>query len=275
MSKKIFFCDLDGTLLNCNHTLSDENLEIITKAREQGHIFCIATGRSWNESKWVYEKLNLDTPIINTNGSHVHNPNSNDWEERLMLFDNNIMSELLNSKYVNKNCTGCYIEGMDSYYTHNVPDKFIGEKVRLLKHHDIKDMKSEISIEGRILSGIIVFDTKEHMDEFNKYLEKYEGLINWWGWSLNFDRDMHCVEVNTISTKASFMDDIIKHYNIDAENVYAFGDQRNDLEMIKRAKYGYAMKNAQQVLFDNTDLVTANTNNESGVGMQIKEILDI
>ena len=44
--KKIFFTDLDGTLLNSKKEITPENKAAIEKARAAGHNIVLATGRS-------------------------------------------------------------------------------------------------------------------------------------------------------------------------------------------------------------------------------------
>lgn len=273
MNKKLILCDLDGTLLNSDHKVSDINKQAIKDFTNAGNIFCIATGRSWNESKWVYKELGLTTPLVNTNGSHIHSPNDKDFKDVINLFDNKIMNDILNSEYVVKHSTGFYAEGVTSYVTNNVPMKFIGAEVQKLSHHSIDEIDGKINISDDMLSIIIVFETKDQKDEFVKLLQKYEGIINWWGWSMHMERDLHCVEINTISTKADGLKIIADYYDVDMKNTFAFGDQRNDLELIKKAATGYAMDNAQNILKDNADVVLEKTNNDSGVGIEILNIL--
>lgn len=43
---KMILCDLDGTLLNDQKTITDYTREVIDKARAKGILFGIATGRS-------------------------------------------------------------------------------------------------------------------------------------------------------------------------------------------------------------------------------------
>ena len=43
---KLFFTDLDGTLLNNESMVTDYTKQAIQKARDQGILFGVATGRS-------------------------------------------------------------------------------------------------------------------------------------------------------------------------------------------------------------------------------------
>lgn len=48
--------DLDGTLLTDKKTISSRNKQAIQKARDNGHIVCIATGRPFRASQMYYQE---------------------------------------------------------------------------------------------------------------------------------------------------------------------------------------------------------------------------
>ncbi len=74
MKKKMIAIDLDGTLLNQESQLSEYTISTIKKVRKQGHLVLIATGRPYRMAETFYQQLELDTPMINFNGSLVHIP---------------------------------------------------------------------------------------------------------------------------------------------------------------------------------------------------------
>jgi len=47
---KLFSIDLDGTLLDDNYSISNENMNAIKKAKEKGYIICINTGRNYPQA---------------------------------------------------------------------------------------------------------------------------------------------------------------------------------------------------------------------------------
>ena len=74
MTKKMIAVDLDGTLLNSESKLSDFTIETIKKISKKGHQVVIATGRPYRMAKDFYDQLELETPMINFNGSLTHLP---------------------------------------------------------------------------------------------------------------------------------------------------------------------------------------------------------
>ena len=49
------------------------------------------------------------------------------------------------------------------------------------------------------------------------------------------------------------------------ENIIAFGDGHNDIEMLEFAGLGVAMKNAHEELIEVADIVLEHTNTENGI----------
>ena len=77
---KIIFCDLDGTLLRDDKTISQENLDAIKFLQDNNIEFVICTGRSNLSLNLIEEGLNLkgvDGYNICYNGSLVYNRGSN------------------------------------------------------------------------------------------------------------------------------------------------------------------------------------------------------
>jgi len=74
---KLVAIDLDGTLLNERHEISQENLAALSFAHEQGVMVVIATGRSYQDVKSILTNANcpLNPWIISANGSIIHHPN--------------------------------------------------------------------------------------------------------------------------------------------------------------------------------------------------------
>lgn len=75
---KMVALDLDGTLLNSYHTLSDETVTHLRKLHKRGFIICIATGRSAAATATVIHRLDLlytdihlttGIPVVCTNGA--------------------------------------------------------------------------------------------------------------------------------------------------------------------------------------------------------------
>jgi hydroxymethylpyrimidine pyrophosphatase-like HAD family hydrolase len=72
-------------------------------------------------------------------------------------------------------------------------------------------------------------------------------------------------------SKAEGIKQLAKRLNIDRENIYAFGDGLNDLEMIEYVGTGVAMGNAVQSLKEIADYITKPVN-EDGILYGIQQL---
>ena len=72
---KIFFFDLDGTLLTSEKKISPKTLDALKKFTDAGNHFCINTGRAIDSAKAVYSGLHLDFKgsfLCGSNGTEIY-----------------------------------------------------------------------------------------------------------------------------------------------------------------------------------------------------------
>ena len=83
------------------------------------------------------------------------------------------------------------------------------------------------------------------------------------------DRFLEITEKGT--DKGTALRLICEHIGIDINRTIAFGDGENDIHLLKAAKIGVAMENAEPNLKKHADII-AKTNNENGVCEILKKI---
>ena len=64
-----------------------------------------------------------------------------------------------------------------------------------------------------------------------------------------------------------------QHFNIPQQNIIAFGDEQNDVEMLKYAGTGVAMKNASPWIQDVANVVTTVDNDHDGLAQYLEQNL--
>ncbi len=65
------FLDIDGTILRSDHSLSDRVASAIGALKSAGTMVCLATGRSWESLKPLYDRLRLNGPTVCYNGAII------------------------------------------------------------------------------------------------------------------------------------------------------------------------------------------------------------
>ncbi len=87
MQKKLeaVVTDLDGSLLNSQHQICEEDLQTILKLKKAGIPVFLASGRNPSLCRYVAEEIGTDYPVIATNGAQIHDFASNKSEYNMAL----------------------------------------------------------------------------------------------------------------------------------------------------------------------------------------------
>jgi Cof subfamily protein (haloacid dehalogenase superfamily) len=263
MKYKAIICDLDGTLLNEHHTISDETKETIRKVVNSGVKFIIATGRHHNDAKTFKEMLELESFLITSNGAKVHDYKNNE------IISHNIPADLakglLNytySKHLHKNV---YLN--DEWIAESPLEEALLFHKESGFHHIIAPFKSLVGKE--ITKFFFICDNEEHIAELEQKLRAdfHEGL--------NITLSLgSCLEVMREGvSKASAIEEVLKKEGIDLKDTIAFGDGLNDLEMLSTVGKGFIMGNGSprlKALLPENEVIKSNV--ENGVAKKLQEI---
>lgn len=85
------------------------------------------------------------------------------------------------------------------------------------------------------------------------------------------DEYLEYCPLNTTKGKGiRFLCDIL---DIPLENTIAVGDERNDISLLEQAKLGIAVKNANDELKKNADIILEYTNNEDAIAEIIQKYI--
>ncbi|WP_425446411.1 HAD family hydrolase [Dethiothermospora halolimnae] len=278
MKYKIIAIDLDGTLLNNNKDIVKENIEVLNKLNKDGIEVLIATGRRYWAAKRLTKDLNMNLVIMANNGNIVRTAsddkvlvkkylNRSDFYKLVKESKSRDMYPILHVDH--------YEEGYDllleldegnKKYSHHVSEKMNRYKwiEDFLKYEDPK-----------VLAAVYVGDMKK-LSEFERdlkenYPKKYSSHIMS---KLTVAGGMLEV-MHPLGSKWLTLEEYAKAKGIKDHEIITIGDDNNDIEMIKKAGLGIAMKNGSDEVKSIADIVTDSTNNEGGVGKVLKKVFDI
>lgn len=74
LDKLLLISDMDGTLLNPDHKIFDENIDAVRRLVAEGGCFTLATGREWLALDEYVHLLPLQLPLILVNGAQIYDP---------------------------------------------------------------------------------------------------------------------------------------------------------------------------------------------------------
>lgn len=254
MSVKIVFFDIDGTLLDHEKNLPASTKKAVKQLQDSGVFVAIATGRAPFMFEDLREELGIDT-FVSFNGQYV-------------VFEGNVIYKNPLNKDEIKRIHGAAEKN-------EVPIVFMNEETML----------SSVPHHGRIEEALstLKFPHPEHQPDFYEHNDIYQALLfcseeeegDFVGKydKFNFIR-WHPYSTDVLpfgGSKAEGIKILMEKVGFGLEDVYAFGDGLNDIEMLKAVGYGVAMGNAGQLVKQEADFVTKDVDND-GILHGLKEL---
>lgn len=254
--------DLDGTLLTNEKQISPRTKKALREAIRQGHKVVISTGRPFRSSKPYYDELQLDTPIVNFNGALVHHPLDQKWGFYHYPLKQETAQEVIDmcKEFGVKNIM---MEVMDEVYLKNHDERIL--TTYLDPSIPIKHLPSKVAVQPTTL--LIHPYEKDSLALRNYLAQAHAEVINHRQWNAPW----HVIEiVRSGLNKAVGLEQVAKSFNIERQDIIAFGDEDNDLEMLQYAGTGVAMGNAIPKLKEVADEITL-TNEEEGIAIFLEK----
>jgi Cof subfamily protein (haloacid dehalogenase superfamily) len=271
MKYKLICTDMDGTLLDENHNVSEENREALKKATELGVKVAITTGRLFTSARHYSEIIGVMAPIISANGAYIREKDRDEviYESTLNRKQFQSIVDVVKKYelriYFNTHDTIITEEELPENHTYNIMNKAIEE-----------DKKIKIDVVGnfnesfqKYESGIlkaIMFGADEDLNKVRKELSEIGGfeLVRSWKGNLEVMKEG--------TTKGNGVKILAEILGIKQEEIICIGDNENDLSMIKYAGLGVAMGNAEEFIKKQADYVTE-TNSNHGVAKVIEKFI--
>ena len=259
---KAIFMDLDGTVLTSEHKVSENLIRKLRELEEKGVKIFIATGRTFSSSKPFVEMLGIKNPVINYNGGRVVNPLNSEviFEKPVKAQDVEELIRISREKRIHLNL---YMD--DKLYIENETDEGVKYSESVEIPYYVKNFDEFI---GKTSTKALFIAKNAILLELKKELEEKLPHINF-----VFSKPYYLECLNKEVNKGLAIKELLKKYEISPEETMAFGDQWNDLEMLKFVKYGYLMGNATEELKQefSEDRITL-PNDEDGIYEIIKEL---
>lgn len=274
MNYKLICIDMDGTLLNKNHNVSERNKEILRKAQDKGVTIALTTGRMYTSARIYSDIIGIDSPIISGNGTNIRDKVTDELmyslclnKEQLCQIDSIVKDNGFDEFYYTYNCAIGKKDFPENHpYIINNKTAKEKDKINIFISEDIKKAFDRfndkivkcICIDNREDKGRL-FKIKEELQK-NKELEVVSSASN------NFE------VMRAGSSKGKAVSVLADKYGIKREEVICIGDNENDLSMINYAGLGVAMGNACDLLKENADYIT-DTNENDGVAKVIEKFV--
>jgi hypothetical protein len=248
---RMILTDLDHTLLRQDGTVSERTLRTLAECRAKGIRFAIATARYWIGAEKYIHQLQPDYEIT-TDGTLVHSGEKCIYSSSFSVPDTNrIVQELLQAVPGAEITVAC---GKTVYW--NSLHIAESEKLHKAVYCDYSD-PLEVRA-NKIVAELQEEETARKIAEkTNCRLQCYRGE-KWYAF-LPADTG------KTVAIRA-----VAGAEWIPLKNIAAFGDDRNDLEMLEMCGKGIAVANAVPEVLETADEITL-SNEEDGVAAWLEE----
>lgn len=273
MVYRLLAIDIDGTLLQSNNKLDRRTKDAIDYVKKKDVYVALVSERHFHSAKKVAKALKLEEPLITQNGAFIASSlDAPLHEQRIHPDAVYAMVEVL-EKY------DCHVRVSHERYS-------IGNRVR--QRSDLV-AKMTIGIGDPLFYPVTFVDSlSEYLTDndvsptkltvhFSNYQEKraarreIEERFSEVDTSERTDDETQFEIVAKGVSKAKGVRVLADYLGISQAEVVAVGDSYTDLDMIKQAGLGVAMKNAPLEVRKAADWVTR-SNDQRGVSYTIKEV---
>ncbi len=263
---KVIAADIDGTLCMKGEDIMPLTRSALNELHDQGVLFGLATGRPVDSRVLSYAKRwNLGFEFdfaVGMNGGEMYDLKTNTTDKYYLLSKENIRKILAFLEPFDINAI-VYVDGY--------------EEVRCLKMDDFMTASKARNHSHVIVGGVDTlaeFDTGKLEVQFNGEIREEVLKVveanqdpSWIMTQTYYDKH-HCTfefqdpRIN----KGVGLEKYCERYNIDMKDVLAFGDQENDIGLMKSSGYGVCLSNGADLTKSYAKAVTEHDVLDDGVG---------
>ncbi len=256
---KLVLTDIDGTLLNSNHEVTEKTIEAIKALKKQGILFGIASGRPYlgvakKIVDWKIEEY-VDV-LVTMNGVQLWDKSNNQHYQYFVL-NKEYIKEIL-EEYAFLKLNPCFYVGNVLHCVEADP-----RSVRTVKNNalELKTVPVEEFYKENREKIFFTMDPSR-MNEVETYYQNthkesspYKGLRS--------QADLFEF-IDTRVSKSFGISEFCKMHGFTLNEVCAFGDTTNDIEMLRDCGVGVCMANGTDDAKSVSDVITL-SNDEDGV----------
>jgi Cof subfamily protein (haloacid dehalogenase superfamily) len=262
---KVVISDLDGTLLQSDHTISAYTKSVFQELHQQDYLIIVATGRHHMDAMAIINTLEVPVYLVTSNGARIHSP------QKELLYSFNIDGEsvksILSLDIDPEITTVLFKETV--WQTSKTNRKLNAFQKDMAYPPEVVDFSKLDNY-----SAIKIFFTHDDHQKLvalrDKILERHTDVFNH-AFSLPI-----CLEFMDISVdKSVAIAKILEKEGYSFEQAISFGDGFNDEKMLDATGIGLIMGNAPENLKNKLPhLKVISNNNEDGVARYLTGILE-
>ena len=255
--------DLDGTLLNDNHIMTDRNRRALQDLSAQGIIVVLVSGRMHQSILPISNQIGLENPIISYNGGMIKHATTEE------VLHHNPIPALIATELVE------YCERRGLHFNFCLNDRL---------YIKMRNQWSQLYEERTGVAATVLDDIHQLYGETPTKMqvldtpERIKRLLM--EFKENFGKRLYVTRtqieyiefMNPHVSKGRALETLAAQINVPMDLVVAFGDGYNDESMMKAAGFRIAMGNSVEEIKTCADYI-AETNHNDGVAKAIEQLL--
>lgn len=231
---KLLVSDMDATLLSTDHTVSEKNRRAIEYFISEGGMFTVASGRMEPAIRHYFSQMTINAPAILHNGAKLF-----DFSENKTLYEKSIEENRKNAiRRVHDELPEIGLEVYSHEIVYIYRECSETERFKTRSYKVIYELPEEIWNEP--WTKVLLIGERELLDKYEPiYRAEYDN-----GYCVRSGDKYLDVVANGVS-KGIALERLMDILKIQKENVYAVGDNMNDIDMLKAAGTSCAVANAE------------------------------
>jgi Cof subfamily protein (haloacid dehalogenase superfamily) len=259
---KLVVTDMDGTLLNSNHEVSNQFFELHDSLVKKDIHFVAASGRQYDSILEKLSSIKEHITIVAENGG-VAKQGDTILFSRDLDFEKIKKTILAARKMKNPYIVLC---GMNNAYVESKDEDFINTFNQF--YSSFKIVEDLTKVTGDVFFKLAIFDkecSETNILPFVKHLsDELQVIVSGKNWL-----DISHFDAN----KGKAISFLQEKLGVSKAETMVFGDYNNDLKMLELADFSYAMKNAHPNVKKVANYETK-SNDDNGVEYIIEKMLN-
>jgi Cof subfamily protein (haloacid dehalogenase superfamily) len=257
--------DLDETLLDKRAELTKRTIRTLKRAMEAGALIALSSGRMVKAMARYADQIGVNAPLIAFNGALIYDYNAKTAlsAREITVTDARAVAEAAEAR-------GVHIQA------------FTAEEYYFERENDLSELYARGiggitgRSTGKLMSSwidqpleklLMIAEPTEAARLVRELAPKFSGRMEF---AVSRPNYVECTAAGV--HKGAALESLAAHLGIARESVAAFGDNQNDVSMIRWAGYGYAVANAPEAV--RSQALAAPASDEDGVAQVIERLLD-
>ena len=247
MDIRVIATDMDGTLLDTKGQLELPRLEkILDKLDQRGIRFVISTGNEIHRMRQLLGHLAERVVLVVANGARIFENNeliqAQTWDDAMVdkalghfkgrECQDQFVVTAMNGGFVK---TGTVFTELDKFMTPEMIEKLY-QRLNFVDEFD-----------SSLFGGVLKMSMVVGEERLDSVLQEVNDLFD--GRVRAVSSGYGCIDILQDGIhKAWGLVELLKRWNLKPEQIMAFGDSENDIEMLELAGISYAMENAEEAV---------------------------